>query len=169
MVKLDKMQEQEKWLKCPDCEGKKTSCFFKLKVEASEWETGIGSSPSPLRSICFISVVSCIMMMGRTIPSFRIAAEMERGKWRDFRSLLNRKDRKSFDQMFSYVRYYNSNCMMQANPVLFYSVMMSILFHLYKQLMNLKGMKNILLPLNRPEPSANYLSGTLDRYCNRGE
>jgi len=85
--------------------------------------------------------------MGRTIPSFRIAAEMERAKWRDFRSLLNLKDRKMFDQMFSYVRYYNSNCMMQANPNVFHSVMISILFHHYKQLMNLKGGKNILLPL----------------------
>jgi hypothetical protein len=105
--------------------------------------------------------------MGRTIPSFRIAAEMERARWRDFRSLLDMKDRKMFDQMFSYVRYYNSACMMQANPNVFQSVMISILFHHYKQLMNLKGMKNILLPFNRPEPSINYLNKTLDRYCNR--
>jgi hypothetical protein len=77
--------------------------------------------------------------MGRTIPSFRIAAEMERAKWRDFRSLLNRKDRKSFDEMFSYVRFYNSACTMQASPVVFYSVMISILFHHYKQLMELTG------------------------------
>jgi hypothetical protein len=51
--------------------------------------------------------------MGRTIPSFRIAAEMERTEWRKFRSLLNMKDRNMFDQMFSYVRFYNSACMMQ--------------------------------------------------------
>jgi hypothetical protein len=43
--------------------------------------------------------------MGRTIPSFRIAAEMERANWLDFRSKLNMKDRKSFDEMFSFVRY----------------------------------------------------------------
>ncbi len=73
---------------------------------------------------------------------------MERARWRDFRSLLDMKDRKLFDQMFSYVIYYNSNCMMQANPNVFYSVMISILFHHYKQLMNLKGMKNVLLPLS---------------------
>jgi hypothetical protein len=79
--------------------------------------------------------------MGRTIPSFRIAAEMERAKWRDFRSLLNKKDRKSFDEMFSYVRYYNSACMMQASPVIFHSVMVSILFHHYRQLMELTGKK----------------------------
>ena len=102
--------------------------------------------------------------MGRTIPSFRIAAEMERAKWRDFRSLLNRKDRKIFDQMFSYVRYYNSACMMQANPDVFHSVMMSILFHHYKQLMKLSDKKNKgeLQVTDRPEVQR---TSTLDVYC----
>jgi hypothetical protein len=104
------------------------------------------------------------MVMGRTIPSFRIAAEMERAKWRDFRSLLNLKDRKMFDQMFSYVRFYNSACMMQANPVLFHSVMMSILFHHYKQLMKLsdKKKKDDLQVRERPEGQR---PSTLDAYC----
>jgi hypothetical protein len=66
--------------------------------------------------------------MGRTIPSFRIAAEMERAKWRNFRSLLKSKDRNMIDEMFSYVRFYNSACMMQASPFVFHSVIMSILF-----------------------------------------
>ena len=104
--------------------------------------------------------------MGRTIPSFRIAAEMERANWRDFRSLLpNMIDKKLFDQMFSYVRYYNSNCMMQASPNVFHSVMISILFHHYKQLMNLKGMKDILLPLNSPRTSIDGPNATLDNFC----
>jgi hypothetical protein len=79
--------------------------------------------------------------MGRTIPSFRIAAEIERANWRPFRALLNRKDRRAFDQMFSYVRFYNSACMMQASPIVFQSVIMSILFQHYKQLMDLIGKK----------------------------
>jgi hypothetical protein len=33
---MDKVNEQEKWLKCPNCEGSETSCFFKLKSEASK-------------------------------------------------------------------------------------------------------------------------------------
>jgi hypothetical protein len=108
--------------------------------------------------------------LGRTIPSFRIAAEMERARWRDFRSkLANMKDKKVFDQMFSYVRYYNSNCMMQASPVIFHSVMMSILFHHYKQLMKLKGMKNILLPANHMELEIQQQEGTLDMYCRKVE
>jgi hypothetical protein len=41
-------------------------------------------------------------IMGRTVPSYRIAAEMERNKWKIFRQGLDKKDRKMFDQMFSY-------------------------------------------------------------------
>ena len=39
--------------------------------------------------------------MGRTIPSFRIASEMERWKWRPFRKLLDKQDKKIFDEMLS--------------------------------------------------------------------
>jgi hypothetical protein len=77
--------------------------------------------------------------MGRTIPSFRIVAEIERTNWRPFRELLNKKHRKIFDEMFSYARLYNSACMMAARPVVFHSVIMSILFEHYKQLMQLRG------------------------------
>jgi hypothetical protein len=39
--------------------------------------------------------------MGRTIPSYRIASEMERWKWRPFRKLLDKQDRKKFDKIYS--------------------------------------------------------------------
>jgi hypothetical protein len=95
--------------------------------------------PSPLPSVLHPFILTCAPMtsMGRTIPSFRIAAEMDRTNWRNFRSLLNLKDRKVFDQMFSYIRFYNSACMMQASPLIFHSVAMSILFRHYKQLIKL--------------------------------
>jgi hypothetical protein len=102
--------------------------------------------------------------MGRTIPSFRIAAEMERAKWRDFRSLFNRKDRKMFDEMFSYVRFYNSACMMQASPIVFHSVIISILFQHYKQLMKLTDKKNKGEVQVRDLPEVQRVS-TLDHYC----
>jgi hypothetical protein len=77
--------------------------------------------------------------MGRTIPSFRIAGEIEQADWRPFRLLLNKKDRKLFDEMFSYARLYNSACMMAARPVVIHSVLMSILFEHYKQLRRMGG------------------------------
>jgi hypothetical protein len=37
--------------------------------------------------------------MGRTIPSFRIALEMEKEDWKPFRNTLDKSDRKKFDEM----------------------------------------------------------------------
>jgi uncharacterized protein with PIN domain len=65
--------------------------------------------------------------MGRTIPSYRIATEIERNKWKPFRLMLSRKDR-------NLPRYYNSAGMRAARPIVFHSVLVAILLHHYKQL-----------------------------------
>lgn len=72
--------------------------------------------------------------MGRTIASFRIAAEIEKTKWRIFRSLLDKEDKKKFDEMFSYSRLYNPTCMNACRPVLIHPILMSIVFEHYRQL-----------------------------------
>ncbi|MGE5862710.1 MAG: hypothetical protein ACM31H_02975 [Nitrososphaerales archaeon] len=71
--------------------------------------------------------------MGRTIPSFRIAAILEEKEWKLFRKYLNKKDdKKAFDDMFSTVRLYNSACSYAVNPIRIYPLMMSIVLHQYK-------------------------------------
>jgi|SRR5215208_4225407 len=71
--------------------------------------------------------------MGRTIPSFRIAAVLEEKTWKLFRKYLNnKKDRKAFDDMFSIARMYNSPCSYSAIPIRIYPIMMSIVLHHYK-------------------------------------
>ena len=77
--------------------------------------------------------------MGRTIPSYRIASEMERWKWRPFRKLLDTQDRKIFDEMFSYSRLYNAAGTMACKPILIHVILMSIIFEQYKQLRKLVG------------------------------
>jgi hypothetical protein len=72
--------------------------------------------------------------MGRTIPSYRIASDMERWKWRSFRKALDKQDRKKFDEMFSYSRLYNAAGSMACRPVLIHVILMSIIFEHYKQL-----------------------------------
>lgn len=72
--------------------------------------------------------------MGRTIPSFRIAAMMEQSKWRSFRYNLDKNDRKIFDELFSISRLYNSACSNCARPMVIQYILMSIIFHHYKQL-----------------------------------
>jgi hypothetical protein len=72
--------------------------------------------------------------MGRTIPSFRIAAMMEQSKWRSFCYNLDKNDRKIFDELFSISRLYNSACSNCARPLVIQCILMSIIFHHYKQL-----------------------------------
>jgi hypothetical protein len=84
--------------------------------------------------------------MGKTVPLFRIAAEIERTKWKQFRSYLDKKDRKMFDQMYDCVKLYNTACMMACRPVVILSVLMSIIFEHYKQLLQLES------KIDRKEP-----------------
>ncbi|MDW0180486.1 MAG: hypothetical protein QOK78_06425 [Nitrososphaeraceae archaeon] len=76
--------------------------------------------------------------MGRIVPSYRIATEMERNKWKIFRQRLDKKDRKEFDQMFSYSRLFNSAGSNACRPVLIHPILMSIVFEHYKQLKKLE-------------------------------
>jgi hypothetical protein len=72
--------------------------------------------------------------MGRTIPSYRIATEFERAKWKTFRERLDKKDKEIFDKMFSYSRLYNSAGSNACRPILIHPILMSIIFEHYKQL-----------------------------------
>jgi hypothetical protein len=76
--------------------------------------------------------------MGRTIPSYRIATEMEKAKWKPFRAMLDKNDKKLFDQMLSYPKMYNSAGSNAVRPVLLEPILMSIAFEHYKQLTNLE-------------------------------
>jgi hypothetical protein len=75
--------------------------------------------------------------MGRTIPSFRLASVEEQREWKVFRNALDKSDRKIFDGMFSISHLYNSACSYAANPIRVRPIFMSIIFHHYKQLLNL--------------------------------
>ena len=70
--------------------------------------------------------------MGRTIPSFRIAKVLEEKTWKQYRKFLNTNDRKVFDNMFSIAMFYNSASSYAAIPIRIHPIMMSIVFHHYK-------------------------------------
>jgi hypothetical protein len=72
--------------------------------------------------------------MGRTIPSFRIALKMEQSDWKLFRAFLDKSKRKKFDRMFDVPRLYISCCGAATNPILIQPIMMSMIFHHFKQL-----------------------------------
>jgi hypothetical protein len=72
--------------------------------------------------------------MGRTLPSFRNVLEMEKAEWKPFRNALDKSERKEFDDMFDIPRLYLSACSNAAQLVPLHPIIMSILFHHYKEL-----------------------------------
>jgi hypothetical protein len=76
--------------------------------------------------------------MGRTIPSFRIASVEERKEWKELRQALDKSDRRAFDDMFLICHLYNSACSFAAKPIRIHPIFMSIIFHHYKQIMEIK-------------------------------
>jgi len=75
--------------------------------------------------------------MGRTIPSFRISSIIEERKWKQFRSSLDKEDKKIFDEIFLLARLYNAASYQCIRPVRIQSILMSIVFHHYKKLFQL--------------------------------
>ena len=76
--------------------------------------------------------------MGRTIPSFRLATAEEKKEWKGFCQALDKKDRKTFDNMLLAVSLYNSVSSYAARPIRIHPIFMSIIFHHYKQLIKIK-------------------------------
>ena len=72
--------------------------------------------------------------MGRTIPSFRIALELEKAEWKPFRNALDKSDRKKFDEMWDIPRWYISACSNSVQYVRLHPILISILLYHYKQL-----------------------------------
>ena len=73
-----------------------------------------------------------IEIMGRTIPSYRLASDREKRKWKVFREQLDKSERKTFDEMMSISRFYNIAGVGSCKPVLLHPILMSIIFEHYK-------------------------------------
>ena len=77
--------------------------------------------------------------MGRTIPSFRNVPDMEKAEWKPFRNALDKSERKEFDDMSDIPRLYLSSCSNSVQLVPLHPIIMSILFHHYKELIQLSS------------------------------
>jgi hypothetical protein len=75
--------------------------------------------------------------LGRTVPSFRLALAEEESEWRDYRKHLDDSERKDFDDMFAIPRLYISACSGAVGLVRIYPIFITILFHHYRELMNI--------------------------------
>ena len=77
--------------------------------------------------------------MGRTVPSYRMASEWEKRKWKPFRERLDKSERKIFDEMMSITRLYNVAGVGACKPVLLHPILMSIIFEHYKRINEIQG------------------------------
>jgi hypothetical protein len=73
--------------------------------------------------------------MGRTVPSFRIVIAQEKQEWKPFRNALDKSERKSFDEMWDIPKLYVSACSNSVQLVPLQPIIISILFHHYKELL----------------------------------
>ncbi|MDQ3847996.1 MAG: hypothetical protein M3261_03475 [Thermoproteota archaeon] len=72
--------------------------------------------------------------MGRTVPSFRNVIAEEKHEWKAFRNFLSKSEKKSFDEMWDIPRLYVMASSNTASLVPFHPIVISILFHHYKEL-----------------------------------
>jgi hypothetical protein len=70
----------------------------------------------------------------RTTNSFRIAVAIEQAEWKPFRNALDKSQRKDFDEMWDIPKLYVSACSNSVQLVPLHPIIISILFHHYKEL-----------------------------------
>lgn len=76
--------------------------------------------------------------MGRTVPSYRQALEMEINRWEGFRKALRDKDLEAFDRMMNACRMHASAGGMATRTILAEAMFMSILLSQQKELMEIR-------------------------------
>jgi hypothetical protein len=72
--------------------------------------------------------------VGRTVPSFRYVLASEKSEWKLFRDALDKKEKRDFDDMWDIARLYISACSNSVQLVPLQPIIVSILFHHYKEL-----------------------------------
>ena len=76
--------------------------------------------------------------MGKNVPSYRIALDKELQRWSGFARALRKEDRTAFEEMMDACRNYASAGSNATRPVMFESMVMSILLHQQKTLSELE-------------------------------
>jgi hypothetical protein len=67
--------------------------------------------------------------MGRTVPSFRIAAAQEAAEWKAYRAALPKADREAFDALLSTAKLYTSASSAAVRTSRFEGMAMALIFH----------------------------------------
>jgi hypothetical protein len=102
--------------------------------------------------------------MGRTVPSFRIVIAEEKQEWKPFRNALDKSEKKAFDEMWDIPRLYVSACSNSVQLVPLHPIIISILFHHYKELLECrKQVEQLMMNNNYDEISSSSSSSSNSR------
>lgn len=99
----------------------------------------------PLTSVTFTSLFQLnpcaseifAVNMGRTIPSYRMAIDIEIAKWKTFRDALRKPEKDMFENMLLRSKLYASAGGMAVRPVVLEAMFMSILLDHHVRLLEL--------------------------------
>jgi hypothetical protein len=86
----------------------------------------------------YAHAVSGGLNVGKTVESYRIALDREAQRWSGFARALRKEDRVAFDEMIDACRNFASAGSNATRPVLFESMVMSILLDQQKRLNSLE-------------------------------
>jgi len=86
--------------------------------------------------------------MGKTVPSFRMALEMEIAQWNGFRDKLSPAVQEAFDELMDMCRGHATASGNACNPVIFEPMAISILLAQQRELLQLDHELNELLQKN---------------------
>ena len=75
--------------------------------------------------------------MGRTTPTATMLIQYEEGNWSQFRRALRKEDQNIFDQLFTYAKMNLPAISIQAHPVPFESILLTMLLEQQKQIYRL--------------------------------
>jgi hypothetical protein len=65
--------------------------------------------------------------MGRTVMPFSHVLEEERGRWKEFRKRLTRKDQEAFDRLFDRAKFHTAAGVYQAHPYPLETIFVSVI------------------------------------------
>ena len=89
--------------------------------------------------------------MGRTVESYRIVIEDEIRRWKGFVNALRAEDREAFEALMDACRLYASAASNATQPILFESMVMSILLFQQKKLHRLEKALDAIKQLHAAE------------------
>ncbi len=100
-----------------------------------------------------LSRVLAVTKMGRTIPSYRMAIDIEIAKWKPFRDALRKPEKDIFENMLLRSKLYASAGGMAVRPVVLEAMFMSIFLDHHIRLLELAAeIEKLKAPNSQKEP-----------------